>query len=215
MMSHSIARNRGTRPRVWGVPSEEVRCGINGRLEIPMDKPLTLEQVIEFLLEAPLFESLDSTELSQVVHIMQVQGFRDGQSVFREGDDGDAWYVVFRGRAVVTKESPFGPSKEIALLEGPMCFGEMAILDGSSRSATVRSEGETTVFRFPRTPFQRLLDEGNLGAYKLVLAMAQILSQRQRQITQQLADLLGEDVVGGAAVRGAIGEMLDTYTVSE
>ena len=197
------------------IPSPSGACGMTSARGESMDRSITLEQVIHFLLETPMFEELDAAELSEIVHIMQVQGFRDGQSVFREGDDGDAWYVVFRGRAVVTKESPFGPSKEIALLEGPMCFGEMAILDGSSRSATVRSEGETTVFRFPRTPFQRLLDEGNLGAYKLVLAMAQILSQRQRQITQQLADLLGEDVIGGAAVRGAIGEMLDTYTVSE
>lgn len=180
-----------------------------------MDKSLTLEQVIAFLLETPMFESLDAAELSQVVQIMQVQSFRSGQAVFREGDDGDAWYVLFTGRGVVTKESPFGPSQEIAVLEPPACFGEMAILDGSARSASVRAEGETQVFRFPRTPFQKLLDEGKLGAYKLVLAMAQVLSQRQRQITAKLADLLEEAPVEGEVVRGHMGEMLDGYTVSE
>lgn len=180
-----------------------------------MEQSLTLEQVIEFLLEAPLFESLDPTELSAVVQIMQVQGFRDGQAVFREGDEGDAWYVMFQGRAVVTKESPFGPSKEIAILEAPACFGEMAILDGSARSASVRAEGDTQVFRFPRVPFDRLLDEGKLGAYKLVLAMAQVLAQRQRQITARLAELLEEAPEGSELVREGMGEMLDEYTVSE
>lgn len=180
-----------------------------------MDKPLTLEQVISFLLEAPLFDSLDAAELSEVVQIMQLQAFRSGQAVFREGDDGDAWYVLFSGRGIVTKESPFGPSQEIAVLEPKSCFGEMAILDGSERSATVRAEGDTQVFRFPRAPFQKLLDDGKLGAYKLVLAMAQVLCQRQRRITAKLAELMEEAPEGGELVRDQMGEMLDEYTVSE
>ena len=70
----------------------------------------------------------------------------------------------FRGKVVVSKESPFGPSKEIAVLEPPACFGEMAVLDGSDRSATVTSEGDTQIFCFPRDHFQGLLDQGELGA---------------------------------------------------
>ena len=69
-------------------------------------------------------------------------------------------------------------------------FGEMAVLDGSARSATVTARGETTLFKFPRADFQDLVEGGSLAAYKLVYAMARVLCQRQRAITQQLSDVI-------------------------
>ena len=53
-----------------------------------MSAPLSLEQILNFLLETPLFEDLDEHELSEVVHIMQVQGLRQGQTVFAENQEG-------------------------------------------------------------------------------------------------------------------------------
>ena len=91
---------------------------------------LTLEQTIMFLLETPLFEQLSATELAEVVGIMQVQRLREGQVLFREGDEGDAWYVIFEGMCSVRKESDVGPSRHIADLGPWTCFGEMAVLDG-------------------------------------------------------------------------------------
>ena len=129
---------------------------------------ITIEDIITFLLETPMFGDLDATGLSQIVHIMQVQRVRDGHAIFREGDPGDAWYVLYQGAADVLKESDFLPSRTIATIGPRACFGEMALLDHSPRSATVVSRGETTVFRFPRKDFEALLAEGNLAAYKLV-----------------------------------------------
>ena len=154
---------------------------------------ITLEQIINFLLEAPMFGDLDAAELSQIVHIMQVQRVRDGQPIFREGDPGDAWYVIFQGAAEVHKSQEFLPSRRIASLGPRACFGEMAILDHSPRSATVVSRGETTVFRFPRKDFEALRAEGNLAAYKLVYEMAKVLCARARSITQQLSDALSDN----------------------
>ncbi len=105
-----------------------------------------------------------------------------------EGDEGDAWYVVFDGTANVLKDLG-SISTRIAALGPGACFGEMAILDGMARSASVVAEGPLTVFRFRRERFDGLLDQGSLGAYKLVAAMARSLSQRQRILTQQLAAL--------------------------
>ena len=157
-----------------------------------MEGQITLEQVINFLLETPMFEELNAHELSEVVHIMQVQRFREGQAIFREGDHGDAWYVLFKGTASVTKNTPFGPPRTVATLEPHACFGEMAILDGSERSAAVRAVEEVTLFRFPRLPFTQLLEEDNVGAFKLVHGMARVLCQRQRRLTLQLSDLMEE-----------------------
>ena len=153
---------------------------------------ITLEQIINFLLEAPMFGDLDATELSQIVHIMQVQRVRDGHPVFREGDAGDAWYVIYDGHVEVSRSDAFLPARVIASLGRRSCFGEMAILDHSPRLATVVAKGETTVFRFPRRDFESLLRDGNLAAYKLIYEMAKVLSIRQRKMTKDLALALAD-----------------------
>jgi CRP-like cAMP-binding protein len=181
-----------------------------------MDNPVTLEQVISFLLETPLFEDLTPNELAEVVQIMLFQRLRDGQWVFQEGDEGDAWFVIFRGECVVTKNAPAGPARTIALLQGRACFGEMAILDGSSRSATIRARGDVTVFKFPRDSFQELLSRGSLAAYKLIYAMARVLCGRQRTITQQLTNVIeDEGETGQTSLRDQLQSLVEEYKVSE
>jgi CRP-like cAMP-binding protein len=157
-----------------------------------MSATITLEQVINFLLEAPMFGDLDPSELAEVVQIMQIQRLREDQNVFRQGDAGDGWYVLYEGTAEVIKETDIG-SRQVAQLGSTACFGEMAVLDGSQRSATVRITSPSTAFRFPRADFQRLLDNGNLSAYKLVYQMALVLASRQRNTTTRVAEMLRAD----------------------
>jgi CRP-like cAMP-binding protein len=154
-----------------------------------MAGPLNLEQLLSFLIDTPMFGDLDTVELSQIVHIMQLKHLRPGQTLFAEGQPGDAWYVVFEGEVDVSRETATGP-EVIDHLTPRSCFGEMAILDGSPRSASVAATGDATVLRFPREAFRRLLDEGNLAAYKLVLQMALVLVSRQRETTRRLAETL-------------------------
>lgn len=154
-----------------------------------MGTTITLEEIINFLLEAPMFGDLDAGELSRIVHIMQIQRMRPGQAVFREGERGDAWFVLYQGEVEVQKDTGFDNSI-IALLRPPACFGEMAILDGSNRSATIKCATDVTAFRFPRDAFNELLDDDNLAAYKLVYQMARVLVERQRTTTAALAELL-------------------------
>lgn len=153
---------------------------------------ITIEEIIGFLLEAPMFGDLDPAELSQVVRIMRIQRFSPGEWIFREGEPGDAWYVLYDGLVEVFKETPYGV-RSICKLGQRACFGEMSILDGSSRSASIRSVSDATAFQFPRGEFEEMLHEPNLAAFKLVHQMALILAARQRETTARLADLLTRD----------------------
>ena len=154
-----------------------------------MDQPISLDTVVRFLVTTPFFNGLDAAERGDVVRIMEVKRLQDDEEIFHEGDPGDAWYVVFEGKVKVMKELETGPS-QVASLGAGACFGEMAILDGMARSATVRADGPLTMFKFRRSRFEELLDQGSLGAYKLVAAMAKLLSQRQRELAQQVSSLL-------------------------
>lgn len=177
-----------------------------------MTEPITLEQILHFLLEAPMFGDLDPAELSEIVRVMQVQKLRPGQFLFREGDVGDAWYVLYEGEVEVLKEGLLERAP-IAVLGPRQCFGEMAILDGSPRSASVRVTVEGTAFRFPRVEFAGLLSSGNISAYKLVHQIALVLVARQRATTARLVDALAAETL--QRVQGQISPLVGSSAVAE
>lgn len=176
---------------------------------------LTLEQILTFLLEAPLFGDLAPEGIADVVKIMQIQHLAPGQTLFQQGDVGDAWYVVFDGEVEVSRTGAERRMRPVARMSPPSCFGEMAVLDGSPRSATVEAVEETVLLRFPRGAFQELLSEGNLGAHQLVLGMARVLCERQRRLTGEVHGLLDESEEDPNSIRRRMQRMVDAYQVSE
>ena len=102
--------------------------------------------------------------------------------------------MVYSGELVVTKNMPAGPSHDIARLERGDCFGEMALLDDSPRTAAVTAATPAVVLRFHRDGFNSLLAAERLSAFKLVHAMSKVLCQRQREVTQILADIVDDPV---------------------
>lgn len=178
-----------------------------------MSETLTLESIVTFLLETPMFRDLDAGELAEIVRIMQIQRIRDGQIVFREGEPGDAWFVVHRGEVSVSKARLLGPSDELARLGRAGLFGEMAMIDSSPRSATVTAVGDGTLFRFPKVAFDTLIAEGDLAAFKLVHEMAKVLCARQRRLTQRLTELMAD--ASGHSLRGELMPVIGEHSVSE
>jgi CRP-like cAMP-binding protein len=152
-----------------------------------IDQSISLESVVTFLMTVPLFDRLDSAELAEMTRIMEVRRLIEGEEVFHEGDAGDAWYVVYEGQVQVLDESE-GRRQELATIGRGGAFGEMATLDSGPRSATVRAREPLTLFQFRQARFSELLDDGSLAAYKLVLAMARMLSLRHRELTRQLSE---------------------------
>lgn len=139
-----------------------------------------------------MFAPLDVSELSEIVSIMDIQTYANGDVIFQEGDIGDAWYTIYTGSVKVERKKVFQETASVAELSSSFCFGEMAILDDAPRSAAITVSSPTVLFRFSRTKFERLLDNKSLGAYKLVYGMACILAQRQRLLNNRIAELTQE-----------------------
>lgn len=177
-----------------------------------MPQELTSEQTLQFLLDAPMFGDLVPEELQEIVEIMEVRHLEPGSDVFAEGDPGDAWYVLYDGEVEVLKGEGEG-ARAIAILGRRACFGEMAILDGSPRSATVRATSPITVMRFPRREFTRLLRADTLSAYKLVHQMALVLVSRQRRTTSRLVEILDGD--DAARMRDGLAPIVEQSSVAE
>jgi CRP-like cAMP-binding protein len=142
-----------------------------------------------------MFGTLDPSEIQELLPIIEVEEFPAGQTLFTEGDTGDAWYALYRGKVDVIKDIG-SEKKEIHPLDAGACFGEIALLDGAPRSATIQAIDDCVVLRVSQSAFEELLDQSHSAAYKLLRHLAVMLARRTRSATERLSELVLEAEAG-------------------
>ena len=120
----------------------------------------------------PLFESLGDEALADVASAFDSEAFGDGETVFSNGEMGDAFYVIARGVVEILRRGLNGSQYVAAVLEDGDFFGEMALLSNEPRNASVRSRGITTLLRLDRDSFDDLLERDD-DARSLVEGVAE------------------------------------------
>ncbi len=103
-----------------------------------------------------LFECLSDEEIESLVQQSQVSHFGRGERVIREGAEGESMFVLLRGAAEVSI-SKNGHSISVATLKAPDCFGEMSLLTGERRTATVRAQTDCQVMEIGKPVMADLL----------------------------------------------------------
>lgn len=107
-----------------------------------------------FLGEVPLFKSLDEAERSKIADALQAEKFPAGHTIIREGDKGEAFYLLESGEAEAFKS---GVNESVKGYKKGDFFGELALLNDALRAASVVSKTEVKVARLGKDGFQRLL----------------------------------------------------------
>lgn len=106
----------------------------------------------------PLFEDLPAEVLSDLAGRVRLRGYPAGKSVFRQGDRPDAFHVVRRGTLLVIEEDvETGKERVLRTLGRGESFGELGLVDGSSRTASVRAIEDSQLFEIDEGTFDRLL----------------------------------------------------------
>ena len=124
----------------------------------------------ETLQKVPLFADLDTRELEQIAATMRERVFAAGDTVTEEGAGGAGFFVVESGEAEVTVEGT--PRRTI----GPGdYFGEIALLTGSDRTATITATTEMLCYGMTPWDFKPLVETNSAIAWKLLTAMAEKL----------------------------------------
>lgn len=108
-----------------------------------------------FLKKSTVFSPMNTDELRSLLGKFTIQHFNPGQDIVQEGDQGDSFYIIRSGITEIFKKS--AGAKAIGQLGEGDFFGELALLTGYPRAATVRANDETTVFRLSKEDFDNLI----------------------------------------------------------
>jgi CRP-like cAMP-binding protein len=126
---------------------------------------------IELLADVPLLEGLSRADLGRVAALAEQASYNAGRVIVKKGDPGRAFYVIVEGRAKVVKGRIVTARGEAELGPGDF-FGELALLDGEPRAATVIAASPLTTIRIERSAFRRMLRDEPGIALKLLEGMA-------------------------------------------
>src|SRR6202041_3912367 len=125
-------------------------------------------------------------------------GFDDGKIVCHQGDPGDAAYLIIDGQADIVLEGPAGPLT-VATLGANEIVGEMSILTGAPRNATVRAKGRMVALRIAKDPFMRMVREFPSMAVSIMQELAHRVEANNNQLRAALNEGRKLREQGGAA----------------
>lgn len=152
-------------------------------------------QVLEALRQVELFSALDEGVLQQISAVARPREYDRGELLFVEGDVGDALNILVTGSVTVFRTSSDGERAALAVLEPPEVLGEIALLDGAPRSASVEATEPTVVLTLPRTEFFLLLRDQPTVLEPLMRQLGTMV----RRLTEQAADHVFLDLAGRVA----------------
>jgi CRP-like cAMP-binding protein len=144
-----------------------------------------IDQRIEFLRGVWLFSACSDDELSRIAALSQPREIAAGSEVTRQGDEGDEFYVVLEGSATASVDGD-----EVGTIGAGGFFGEMALIDGGERIATVTSTTALNVLVLDRHDFNEML---SIAMPEVTPKLLAVVGARMRAIEQHdgVASTLG------------------------
>jgi len=154
------------------------------------------EDQANLLSRVPLFSELSQAELERIASVAVPRSFPKGVRVFHEGDSSDACYIVSEGDLRVTREHSDGRAIALATLGPGDIFGELAMLDGGTRSASVETITDSELLGLPASDVLRVIaDHGDIAA-KLIAALTRRLRETNERVSRQSFQTVPSRVAG-------------------
>ncbi|WP_376957951.1 cyclic nucleotide-binding domain-containing protein [Azospirillum sp. A26] len=132
-----------------------------------------------------LFEAFSPEERAAVASRGRVFAAPAGTVLMREGDSADSLYVLLDGTVRVVRDDPFGGQVEVGFRRAGDCFGEMALIDGGARSASVIAATPVTVFELERDLFLALISPSPDLLAKLLRELSRMIREVSERVVRE------------------------------
>jgi len=147
------------------------------------------------LKRVPIFSSLNDRQLKQIAEYCVTKHYTKDQLILVEEETGKILFIIYRGRVKVTRTSEDGREVILSILESGDIFGEMSLLDGKARSASVIAIENTELLLLRRGDFLKILEDYP----QIAIALLKELAERIRKSDTQIKSLSLQDAMGRVA----------------
>ena len=148
----------------------------------------------------PMFDCMDDTQLENVLQHAQIHHYGRGERLIQEGDQGDSMFIMLRGTAAVSVTKN-GAGIRVGMMRPGDCFGEMSLLTGEPRSATIRAEADCEVLVISK----KVMAEVLRASPQCLTQLSELLAKRR---------LEGDNIVKDALVPDDLGKKEREYRAS-
>ena len=137
---------------------------------------------LNFLSSVSIFADLSDSELVSIKNVCQTRNYPKNSMIILEEEMGDVVFIVITGTVKITRVNDEGKEVILAMLGAGEVFGEMAILDGESRSANALAQENCEVITINREEFLNIIKTNNKVALNLMTEFAVRLRKSDQQI---------------------------------
>ncbi len=149
----------------------------------------------DFLYYVPIFSDLPEETIEQIAQVGIRKTFKKESIILMEEDESGSLFIIAKGKVKVTRTSSDGREVILSILSDSDIFGEMSLIDGLTRSATVTALETSELFIIQRNQFLEFLKENP----EISIAVMQELSKRLRTADMQIKSLSLKDAEGKVA----------------
>ncbi len=150
---------------------------------------------VRLLKKIPFLSALSAKHLSEVYRLAEEVAVASGQPVFAKRQDADAMYIVLSGRIKIFTNSASKKRKTFAYLKDGEFFGEMALVEGTTRTAAAQAVEPSRLLVIRKKDFQRLLARDP----KMALYLLETVCERLRKANEEIEGLLFRNILGRVA----------------
>ena len=129
-------------------------------------KTLSFFSQLEYMKRTEMFRNTSDQRLMKICSLMTKEKYKEGEAIFKEGEIGDKFYLIKKGKVKVLKDK-----KVIREIEEGNCFGEMALLIHEPRSATIEASTKCTVYVLTKKDFDETIDKNMLDYLQKKIAL--------------------------------------------
>jgi CRP-like cAMP-binding protein len=147
---------------------------------------MSIEEEVEILRNIPMFRKIDPTKLKLMAFASERLMFKPDQVLVRQGELGDAAFIIVEGTAEVLIDTPDGPVA-VARLKRNDIIGEIAILCDVPRTATVQAVDQLTALKITKELFFRMVSDFPDMGIEIMRSLAHRLEQTTAQLMEARA----------------------------
>ena len=141
--------------------------------------------ILDLLRKVPIFQFLGPQELSALASRMSLSTYEAGKVVFHKDEPGSTLQIIAAGSVRIYIPAEGGEEAPLALLNAGDYFGELALLDGGSRTASAMTLGRTAILTLERDEFLGFVTNFPQGAAAVFRSLAALIRKQNSQLYGQ------------------------------